>query len=89
MHRLKIVVAEHQDHQCQRRVDLDTLRQSLQPVAPGLEGIVPDRAAAVQAVFDDAHRRAAVGIQRQFQAARPAHRKRQPLARAGDDPPGQ
>ena len=54
MHRLKVVGAEHQDHQRQRRVDFNPLLQAGHAVASGLEGVVPHRAAAVQTILDDA-----------------------------------
>ena len=38
MHGLEIVVAEHEDHQRQGRIHLDSLGQSEEPVAPRLEG---------------------------------------------------
>jgi hypothetical protein len=44
MHRLEVVRAEHQDDECQRRVDLDPLREPDEPVSPRLEGIIPSRA---------------------------------------------
>src|SRR5262245_1868505 len=55
MHRLKVVGAQHEDDHIERRVDLDTLFKSHQPVSAGLERIVKRCAATVETVFNDAH----------------------------------
>ena len=56
MHRLKIVRAEHEDDEAQRRIDFNALLDSGEAVASRLERIVPDGATAVQAVLDHADR---------------------------------
>jgi hypothetical protein len=86
VHRLEIVGAEQQDHQRQRRVDLDALRQAGHAVAAGFERILPDRAPAVETVFDDAHRLSA-RRERELHHAGPAGFERQAPTRFRNDPP--
>ena len=75
MRKLKVVGAEHQDHQCQRRVDLDSLLQALQAVSTWLEGIFPDCPPAVETILDHAHA-PVMAIQFVFQHTGPAFVKR-------------
>src|SRR5271166_4820384 len=57
-------------------MDLDALGESGEPVAAGLERILPDGAPAVEAVLDDAHARR-IPVQAQLEHARPSLRERQ------------
>jgi len=72
----------------ERRGLLDALRQGVQPVAAGLEGIVPNSAAAVETVFGDANAQTEP-IQLCFKHAGPTGAERQTEARARDDPPSE
>jgi hypothetical protein len=83
---LKVVGAEHEDDERERRVALDALGESAGAVTAGLEGIVPDGAAAVKAVFDHADVLAVV-IQGAFDDAGPALVELETLACAGNEPP--
>src|SRR5688572_28890559 len=86
--RLEVVRPEHDDHDVQRRVDLDSLLQPGEPVPSWLEGIVPGRAPAVQAILDDAHPPAR-GHEGGFKNARPALGEPETPARVRDDAPGE
>jgi hypothetical protein len=52
---LEVIRAEEENHERQRRVRFDALLEADAAVASRLEGIVPRRASAVQAVLEDAH----------------------------------
>ena len=88
VHRLEVVGSQHEDHQGERRMHLDPLRQASQAVAAGLERIVPHRTPTVEAVLDHPHRFAA-GIERAFHHAGPPRVERQSAPRLGNDAPGQ
>lgn len=88
MHGLEIVGAEKNDHQGQRRVHFNALGQALQAVPARLERIVPDGAAAIEAIFDDTHF-GARSRQRVFHDAGPALIESQPVAGAGNNSPRQ
>src|SRR5262249_22804488 len=86
--RLEVVRAQHEDHERQRRVDLDALLQTIEAAAPWLVGIVPHRAAAVQAVLDDAYPMAG-RRQLTLHDARPPALEREAPAGGRDDSPGE
>ena len=88
VHRLKVVRAQHEDDERQRRVDLDPLLEPDASVAPRLEGIVPHGASAVQAVLDDANVVTRCH-ERMFHDTGPARRERPPLPRVRNDAPRQ
>ena len=88
VHGLEIVGTQHQDHQGERRVDLNALRQPLQTVAAGLVGILPDRTAPVKAVLVHPNI-VALGSQRGLHDPGPARLERQAAAGEWNDAPGQ
>ena len=88
MHRLKIVRAQHEDDERERRIDFDALLDSGKAISSRLERIVPDGSAAVQAVLDHAHRKAAAD-ELGLENSRPSLRKRKPSAGAWNDAPAQ
>src|SRR5205809_1858632 len=86
MHGLKVVRAQHEYHERQRRVDLDPLLKTYQAVATGLVRILEGRSSAVQTVFDHAHGQPTLE-QLLFHDARPTICERKPLARVWNYPP--
>jgi hypothetical protein len=88
MSELKIVRPQHQDHQRQRRINLNALADPFQSTATRFERVVPNRPPPVHAIFnhpDLVPRR----IQRIFHHAWPALFKRQSFTSTGNNPPAQ
>ncbi len=88
MRELKVVGAEHEDDEREGRIDLDALGEAFASVASELERVVPNGAASVEAVFDDADF-PITGVKRVFENAGPAVVEGEALASAGDDAPGE
>ncbi len=88
VHGLEVVGPEHDDDHRQRRVDLDPLFETNQPVPAGLERIIPGRPTPVETVFDHADPNAG-RPKGEFHDARPPVLERQPPPRIRDDAPGE
>jgi hypothetical protein len=88
MRKLKVVCSQHQDHKRKRGMHFDPLRQTHEAVATWLEGVFPDGAPAIQTIFDKANAMAQT-IQFVLEDPRPALFEWKPLARVGNDSPGQ
>jgi hypothetical protein len=88
MYRLEIVRAEHQNDERERRIDFDTLLDTVEAVSPRLEWIIPGGSAAIQTVLDHAHCKSGAK-QLRFEYSGPSLRKCQPAPRARNDAPAQ
>jgi hypothetical protein len=86
MAELEVVRPQHQDHQRQRRTDLDALLQPIHPISTRLERILPDRTPSIQAILNHSYSQAGV-VQLALQYAGPTLVKRQPITEIGNDAP--
>src|SRR6266446_2613393 len=88
MRKLKIIRSQHKNDERQRRVNLNSLRQTSKSLSPRFEWVIPYGAPAVQTIFNQPQL-VAGGVELVLDHARPALVKRQSIAGVGDDAPGQ
>ena len=88
MRKLKIIRSQHKNDERQRRVNLNSLRQTSKSLSPRFEWVIPYGTPAVQTIFNQSQP-VAGGVELVLDHARPALLKRQAIAGVGYDAPGE